>query len=208
VNCVVASRSQIPRIDFHRIAFFSSHGGSGTRGVVDACGRGLYAQPAIIISNNPDSAIIQYAIERGLTHAVVNVKSCGGEDQVEERVLQLLSEVGADLIILSGYMRKLGPRVVERYQGRIFNIHPALLPKYGGPGMYGLNVHSAVLAAGETETGITIHEVNQRYDEGAIVAQMRVPVVTGDSVEMLAERVKAEEPGFLVRTLVAMQRGS
>jgi phosphoribosylglycinamide formyltransferase-1 len=202
---VSASLSRIPRIHFSRIAFFSSHGGSGTRGVIDACGKDLRAEPAIIISNNPDSLIIQYAIQRGLKHAVVNVKGCGSEEAVEGQILNLLSEAGADLIILSGYMRKLGGRVVARYQGRIFNIHPALLPKYGGPGMYGLNVHSAVLAAGELETGITIHEVNQCYDEGAVVAQMTVPVLPGDSVELLAERVKAEEPSFLVRTLVAMQ---
>jgi phosphoribosylglycinamide formyltransferase-1 len=196
----------IPRINFSRIAFFSSHGGSGTRGVVEVCGKELRALPAVVFSNNPDSAIIQFALQRGLQHEVLNVKRCGSEEAVEARILEVLTEVGADLIVLSGYMRKLGARVIERYQGRIFNIHPALLPKYGGPGMYGLNVHAAVLAAGERETGITIHEVNQRYDEGAIVAQMRVPVLPGDTVETLAERVKSEEPAFLVRTLIAMQR--
>ncbi len=176
--------------------------------MVAACGKELRAEPAIVISNNPESAIIQFAAQRGLQHEVINVKLCGSEGAVEERILQVLSEVGADLIVLSGYMRKMGDRVIERYTGRIFNIHPALLPKYGGPGMFGLNIHRAVLEAGETETGITIHEVNQHYDEGAIIAQMKVSVLPGDTVETLAERVKAEEPPFLVRTLVSMRGGT
>lgn len=196
---------QVPRIDFSRIAFFSSHGGSSTRGVVAACGQVLQATPAVIISNNPDSPIIQFAADQGLNHLVLNAKRCGGEDAVQARILEALGEQNVDLLICSGYMRKLGEQIVDRYPGRIFNIHPALLPKYGGQGMYGLNVHRAVIAAGETETGITIHEVNKHYDEGPIIAQMRVPVLPDDTAEILAERVKAEEPPFLVRTLAEMQ---
>jgi phosphoribosylglycinamide formyltransferase-1 len=160
----------------------------------------------IIISNNPDSPIIQFAKEAGFAHEVVNLKVCGSEGAAQQRILERLAELNVDLIVLSGYMKKLGADLVARYAGRIFNIHPALLPKYGGKGMYGIHVHEAVIAAGETETGITIHQVDQNYDEGPIVARLRVPVCAGDTAEMLAERVKQQEPAFLVRTLREMQR--
>lgn len=196
----------VPKLNFSRIAFLSSHGGSGARGVIKACGHELRASPAIIISNNPDSHIIEYAKNAGVTHEVINVKTCGSEAAVQERILHRLKELGADIIVLSGYMKKIGSDIVAQYPGRIFNIHPALLPHYGGQGMYGMNVHKAVINAGERETGITIHEVNQQYDEGPIIARLRVPVYQGDTPELLAERVKAEEPPFLVRTLREMQR--
>jgi phosphoribosylglycinamide formyltransferase-1 len=105
-------------------------------------------------------------------------------------------------------MKKLGSEIVAHYSGRIFNIHPALLPKYGGHGMYGMNVHRAVLEAKEVETGITIHQVDCNYDEGPIVSRLRIPVYPNDTAEALAERVKNEEPPFLVRTLREMQRRS
>jgi phosphoribosylglycinamide formyltransferase-1 len=166
------------------------------------------AVPAIIISNNPESAIVEFAKQRGIRCEVVNVKRCGSELAVEARLLELFAELKVDLIVLSGYMRKLGPSVVQRYAGRIVNIHPALLPKYGGPGMFGMAVHCAVVAAGERETGITVHEVNEHYDEGSIIAQMTVPVEPGDTAESICERVKAQEPDFLVRTLRNLQQAA
>jgi phosphoribosylglycinamide formyltransferase-1 len=196
----------VPMLSFSRIAFFSSHGGSGSRGVIAACGHELQASPAIIISNNPDSAVISFAKDAGITYEVINVKICGSEAGVQERILERLQELGVDLIILSGYMKKLGPEIVAHYSGRIFNIHPALLPKYGGQGMYGMNVHRAVIEAKEVETGITIHQVDSNYDEGPIVARLRIPVDPSDTADMLAEKVKNEEPPFLVRTLMEMQR--
>ncbi len=196
----------VPTIKFSKIAFFSSHGGSSARGVIAACGHELAATPAIIISNNPGSPIMEFAKEAGITHEVINITVCGSESAAQQRILERLAELNVDLIVLSGYMKKLGADLVARYAGRIFNIHPALLPKYGGKGMYGIHVHEAVIAAGETETGITIHQVDQNYDEGPIVARLKVPVCEGDTPEMLAERVKQQEPSFLVRTLREMQR--
>jgi phosphoribosylglycinamide formyltransferase-1 len=196
----------VPEIDFSKIAFFSSHGGSSTRGVINACGKELRASPAIIISNNPSSQILQFAESRGIDHEVINQARFGTDEAVQKRILEVLSERCVDLIILSGYMKKLGADVIARYPGRIFNIHPALLPKYGGKGMYGMHVHTAVINAGESETGITIHQVNEHYDEGAIVSRLRIPVNPDDTPEALAERIKSEEPPFLVRTLSEMQR--
>ncbi len=196
----------VPRINFSKIAFFSSHGGSSARGVIGACGRELRATPAIVLSNNPESAIIEFARAHSIPNEVVNLKSCGSELAVQQRILEILSSHHADLIVLSGYMKKMGSEVINQYGGRIFNIHPSLLPKHGGQGMYGINVHKAVIEAKEKETGITIHEVNQHYDQGAIVSRLRVPVHATDTPETLADRVKALEPSFLVRTLKEMQR--
>jgi len=103
-----------------------------------------------------------------------------------------------DLVILSGYMKKLGPATLDAYRGRILNIHPALLPKYGGQGMYGRHVHERVLASGEKNTGATVHFVNEEYDEGRIVGQRTVPVHEADTADTLAERVKACEGESIV----------
>jgi phosphoribosylglycinamide formyltransferase-1 len=196
----------VPRIAFSKIAIFSSYAGSAARAVVAACGRELSASPVIFISNNPDSQALEFAKGAGIAHEVINIKVCGSEAAVQQRILQRFDELGVDLILLAGYMKRLGSDVITRYSGRIFNYHPALLPKHGGQGMYGINVHRAVLEAGEHETGITIHHVTENYDEGAVVARLRVPVCVGDTPETLAERVKAQEPAFLVRTLREMQR--
>ncbi len=148
---------------------------------------------------------MDFAKEAGIAHEVINITVCGSESAAQQRILERLAELRVDLIVLSGYMKKLGSDLVARYAGRIFNIHPALLPKYGGKGMYGIHVHEAVIAAGEKETGITIHQVDQNYDEGPVIARLRVPVYAGDTAETLAERVKQQEPSFLVRTLRQMQ---
>jgi phosphoribosylglycinamide formyltransferase 1 len=103
--------------------------------------------------------------------------------------------------LLAGYMKKVGPRVLAAFQGRIINTHPALLPLFGGHGMYGLRVHEAVLAAGATVTGPTIHHVTAGYDEGGILAQTPVPVVPGDTAQSLASRVQAAEKILLIETL-------
>ena len=112
-----------------------------------------------------------------------------------------------DLVVLAGYMKILGPRTISRYRGRILNIHPALLPRFGGEGMYGKRVHEAVLAAGETVTGVTIHMVDEEYDHGPIVARCEVSVLEDDTVDSLAERVLRREHGFYVETLQRISRG-
>jgi phosphoribosylglycinamide formyltransferase-1 len=106
-----------------------------------------------------------------------------------------------NLVILSGYMKKVGPKTLDAFRGRILNVHPALLPKYGGNGMYGHNVHAAVLAAGETETGVTIHLVDEEYDHGRIIGQAVVPVLKTDTVDSLAARVLEREKTFFVEVL-------
>jgi phosphoribosylglycinamide formyltransferase-1 len=113
-----------------------------------------------------------------------------------------------ELVVLAGYMKKVGPRTLRHFAGRVLNIHPALLPKFGGQGMYGRRVHEAVLAAGERETGVTIHLVDDEYDHGRILGQCRVPVLPGDTVESLAQRVLQREHEFLVEMLVRIVSGA
>lgn len=119
----------------------------------------------------------------------------------------ILNKVKLEMIFLAGYMRMLHASVLEKYHNRIFNIHPALLPKFGGKGMYGMSVHSAVIEARENETGVTIHRVNAEYDSGEIVAQTTVPVLESDTPESLAARVLEREHEFLVEVISNIVNG-
>ena len=127
---------------------------------------------------------------------------------LDAAIVDALVRHDVELVVLAGYMKKLGPRTLARYRGRVLNIHPALLPRFGGQGMYGARVHEAVLAAGEHETGVTIHIVDEEYDHGPIVAQCRVPVRPDDTPATLAARVLAREHTFLVETLEGIVSGT
>jgi len=191
-----------------RIAVFASHGGSDMQAIVDGCKSGaIDASVCLIISNNSDSMALERARREDIDHFHLSAKVCGSEEKLEERVLQLLDEYQIDMIFLAGYMRKLGSRILDKFENRVFNIHPALLPKYGGKGMYGIHVHEAVIAAGEKESGVTIHRVNNQYDSGDIVAQATVPVLEGDDAETLAARVLVREHTFLVETIARIAKG-
>ncbi len=122
-------------------------------------------------------------------------------------ILKVLGDHRVDMIFLAGYMRMLYISVLEKYNNRIFNIHPALLPKFGGKGMYGMNVHKAVIEAGEKESGVTIHRVSAEYDSGKIVAQTTVAVIDGDTAEILAARVLEREHEFLVEVISDISEG-
>jgi len=190
------------------IGFLASHGGSSMRAIVDAIASGAIAGSArIVISNNADSPALQFAREHGISAQHISATAAGSEDAADRAICDALAASGADWIVLSGYLRKLGPLTLHRFEGRILNIHPALLPKFGGRGMFGRHIHAAVLAAGERVSGITIHHVDGEYDRGAIVAQREVPVLSGDTVETLQQRIVAAEPPFFVETLQAIAVG-
>lgn len=184
------------------IAFFASHRGSNMQAALDAWSAGkLEASPRLLISNNRKAEALARAEAAGLATAVRNRATHPEPDDLDQAILGLLLEHDIQLIVLAGYMKLLGPKVVARFRNRILNIHPALLPKFGGTGMYGMRVHEAVIAAGETETGVTVHLVDERYDEGDIVAQTRVPVYPEDTPETLAARVLEREHQFLTEVL-------
>lgn len=190
------------------IAVFASHGGSDLQAIIDGCkDHKINAKVVAVISNNSDSMALQRANNEKIPAYHLSAKKSGSEDNLAKEILDVLSRHGVDMIFLAGYMRMLHISVLEQYNNRIFNIHPALLPKFGGKGMYGMNVHKAVIEAGEIETGVTIHRVNAAYDSGEIVAQTKVPVMEGDTPEMLAARVLAREHEFLVEVLSDISEG-
>ncbi len=185
-----------------RIAFLASHRGSNMQAVIDACGEGrLDATPAVLVCNNRNAEAIRRAGKHGIPAYVLNAARHADPADLDRAILTALEKHGSELILLAGFMKKIGPRVLSAYRGRILNVHPALLPKYGGKGMFGAHVHQAVLAAGEKVTGVTVHLADDEYDQGKILAQAEVPVLAGDSIETLAARVLEKEHELLVSTL-------
>lgn len=184
------------------IAFLASHNGTNMRAIVAACRAGrLRATPVVLISNNADSASMAWAKQNKIPALHISAKSTGSDAAADAAVAATLAQYGADLVVLAGYMRKLGPETLGSFEKRILNVHPALLPKFGGHGMYGAHVHTAVLAAGERETGATIHLVDGDYDKGPIIAQAKVIVEAGDTPETLAARVQAKEEELFPETI-------
>ena len=187
------------------IGVFASGRGSNAR-AVDAYLEGLGSVPiahvALVVSNNPKPSVFDWAEERTIPYRRLSPKMYpDAPEAYADDLLALLDEYGIAMILLAGYMRKLPAAVVGRYRGRILNIHPALLPDFGGVGMYGMNVHRAVIEARRTESGVTVHLADEEYDTGAILAQQRVPVMPDDSPEELAARVLAAEHHLLPRVV-------
>lgn len=183
-----------------RIAFLASGAGSSARAIVDAAKTDrLAVEPVLLVANSRKAAALDWAAEAGL--ATLCIPTAGDPGQADKALAEALVKSGAELVVLSGYLRKLGPGVLGRFQGRILNVHPGALPEFGGEGMYGRRVHEAVLASGKAETAIVIHLVDEEYDHGPEVARLAIPVEAGDTAEALESRVKAAEPAFFVDTL-------
>lgn len=191
-----------------KLGFLASHGGSSMRAIVAAIRAGqLDAEARLLVSNNGDSPALDFARNAGVDARHISAATAGSAEAADREITTQMLRNGVELVVLSGYLRKLGPRILDAYRGRILNIHPALLPKYGGQGMYGRKVHEACIAAGDTVSGATIHLVDADYDSGPVLAQVQVPVPPGDTVENLEQRVMAAEPGFFVETLRAISEG-
>ena len=189
------------------LGFLASGRGSNMQAVIDACKTGyLKAQPRVVISNNSQSQALKRAKDEGIAHYHLSTKT--HPELLDDKICDTLLEHKVELVILAGYMKKMGPKTLKEFKGKIINIHPALLPKFGGKGMYGANIHQAVLAAGEKQTGITIHLVDRGYDTGSIIAQCQISVLENDSVASLSERVLKREHTFLVETLEKIISGN
>lgn len=185
-----------------RLGFLASHGGSNMAAILQAIHEGtLTASAQVVISNNPSANALKIAETNGTPGFLVNEKTEGSVVNVDERITSILRNHDVNVVILNGYMKKIGPQTLSTFAGKILNIHPSLLPKFGGQGMFGLRVHEAVLSAGEVETGATIHVIDEEYDRGRILAQTRVAVCLDDSPETLAMRVQAAERILYVDTL-------
>jgi phosphoribosylglycinamide formyltransferase-1 len=184
------------------IGFLASHGGSNMQAILDAIAAGaLPAEARIVICNNSGARALERARAAGVPGLHLSAAALGSEEALDRAMLEALRGHGVGLVVCAGYMRKVGPRVLAAYARRVLNIHPALLPRHGGKGMYGIRVHEAVLAAGERETGVTVHLVDEVYDHGPIVAQARVPVQPGDTPEALQARVLQTEHRLYPETL-------
>ncbi len=176
------------------LCVFASGSGSNLLAIIEAGKSGyISSQVVLVVSNNSASGALETAKKYNIPAYHLSQKLFTTEFEFESRVLDLLKEYKADLILLAGYMKKLSSAVVKQYSGRILNIHPALLPKYGGKGMYGIHVHEAVIAANEKVTGATVHYVNEVYDSGEIILQMQVKVNPDDNALSLQKRVLETE---------------
>jgi phosphoribosylglycinamide formyltransferase-1 len=192
-----------------RLAILASHEGTTLQAVLDAVAQGrLPADVVVVISNNRDAGALTRARAAGVPAVHLSSATHPHPEELDQAIAETLASARVDLVLLAGYLKKLGPRVLGDYGGRILNTHPALLPKFGGQGMYGSRVHEAVLASGDTESGVSIHLVDAGYDTGPLLAQCRVPVMPGDSATALAARVQAREREFVVETLVGIASGT
>ena len=188
------------------LAVFASGTGSNLRAIHAAIEHGsLSARLAVVLSNRREAGALDFAREHGIP--AVSLAGLAGPDEEAPRILEVLRQHGADFVALAGYMRLVPSEVVAAYGGRMLHIHPALLPSFGGKGMYGIKVHQAVLAAGDAETGITIHYVNEHYDEGKIINQKALAVNPGETAETLATRVLALEHEWYPKTIETLLEG-
>ncbi|MFH2055626.1 MAG: phosphoribosylglycinamide formyltransferase [bacterium] len=193
---------------FLRIAAFASHGGSNLQSLIDACQAGrIDGEIVAVISNNRKAFALERAATAGIKALHLSEKQFDSREEYVAAITRELSARDVNLICLAGYMKFLPKEIIEFVHGHVLNIHPALLPKYGGEGMYGIHVHEAVLAAGDKETGVTVHLVDQLYDHGRILAQTRVPVEPGDTPESLQKRVLKSEHQFYPEVVARIARG-
>ena len=177
-----------------KTAILISGSGSNLQSFIDRVADGqVDLDLTVVFSNRPDAFGLQRASAAGIDTACIEHGGFKSREEFDMAVSAALDRWQPELLVLAGFMRILSPWFVDRYRGRILNIHPALLPKFGGKGMYGKYVHEAVSAAGESVTGITIHMVNEHYDEGAIVAQYQVEITPGEAAQSIEEKVRELE---------------
>jgi phosphoribosylglycinamide formyltransferase 1 len=188
-----------------RIGVLASHEGTTLQSIIDACADGrINGHVVVVISNNSGSGAVRRAAAASIETFHLSSVTHSSGDSLDAAICDALQRARADVVFLAGYMKRLGPRTLATFPARILNTHPALLPKFGGHGMFGNRVFEAVLAAGESESGVSVHLVDAEYDTGAVVRQERIPVFPGDSVESLKARVQACERELVVNTLAAM----
>ena len=181
-----------------RVAVLVSGGGTNLQALLDALHDSPIAQVTRVISDRPDAGALERARRAGVPTTLL--RDANAPAELESAL------AGAQLVVLAGYLKLVHSSVVARFRGRMINIHPALLPAFGGPGMYGPRVHEAVLASGAKESGATVHYVDEAFDRGAIIAQEKVPVQKGDTAETLAARVLEAEHRLLPKVVLDLAR--
>ncbi len=176
------------------IVVFASGSGSNFQSIIDSISSGfLEANITGLITDRDNIKSLDRARYHNIPYRILNPKEFENEGAFEVELLAQLKEFDANIIVLAGYLKKIPDSIIEAFRDRILNIHPSLLPKYGGKGFYGIKVHNAVIENGETESGCTVHLVNEVYDDGPILGQIEVPVLESDTPSLLAQRILAEE---------------
>lgn len=187
------------------IVVFASGSGTNFQALIDAVESGeIKARIRGLISNKTDNKALNRAREHDIEAVTLAPAAFANYHDYEEALLQQLKNWETDLIVLAGYMIKIPVAVIEEYRGRIVNIHPSLLPKYGGKGFYGIKVHRAVIENEEKQSGCTVHLVTEEYDKGPILARKKVPVLDSDDPESLAKRVLNEEHKLLPKVVAEL----
>ena len=190
------------------IGILASHGGSNLQAIVDACkSEIIIATPVVVISNNSKSGALRRAKNEGIPYFHISKSLYTDDYEVDDQITQKLLRYEVDLIVLAGYMKRLGELIMSTFKDRIVNVHPSLLPKFGGKGMYGIKVQESVLEAGEHKTGVTIHKVQGEYDRGTILAQAEVQIREDDTPFSLRDRVLKVEHELYVETLREISLG-
>lgn len=187
-----------------RIGILSSHNGSGFDTIQKACEEKILdAQIVLVISNNSDAKVLEKASLKNVPNFIINAKKFPEED-LDLKITNLMSEFKVDYIFLSGFMKKIEKNLVTTFENKIINSHPALLPKFGGKGMYGTFVHEAVIKSREKESGCTIHFVNENYDEGKFILQKKISLDKNETVDSLENKIKMLESEAIIEALQSL----
>ena len=184
------------------LGILASHRGTNFQAIIDACREErLSANVTVAISNNSNATALTRAKNANIPALHLSGKTHPDPEQLDAAILEALMAHQVDLVVTVGYLKKLGKKTLAHYQNRVVNIHPSLLPAYGGKGMYGQKIHAAVLQNKDAETGITMHYLDEEYDTGDVIAQVRIPVSASDTVATLEEKILQNEHPFLIATL-------
>jgi phosphoribosylglycinamide formyltransferase-1 len=184
-----------------RVAVLASGTGTTFAALADASGAPRFnAKVVLLIVSRAEVPAAALARDRDVAHLVIDEKTIGTE-RADQEILKALLRYRVDLVVLAGYLRKIGPQTLKAFAGRMINTHPAPLPRFGGEGMYGEHVHRAVLESGVTASAATVHLVDSDYDSGPVIAERLVPIEAGDDIASLRERVQAAERDVLIQTV-------
>lgn len=181
----------------NHIAIFASGNGTNAKAIIEYFRQNPDIKIECIVCNNPKAKVINIAQEFQIPYYIIS----RGDLYQTDHVLELMKNSNIDLIVLAGFLWMIPEKLLQEFSGKIINIHPALLPKHGGKGMYGARIHEAVLHAGEKETGITIHYLNEKYDEGEIIFQKSIPVEETDTPEIITSKVHQLEHEWYPRII-------
>jgi phosphoribosylglycinamide formyltransferase 1 len=179
-----------------KVVIFASGSGTNAENIIRYFKNNKTAVVVSVFTNNPNAKVIERA-----NNFQVPTEIFAKNELIERKVIEKLIHFSPDLIVLAGFLLKMPENLIELFPNKIINIHPALLPKYGGKGMYGMNVHKAIVENKEKETGITIHYVNENYDEGNIIFQKKVSVLVSDTAEVVAEKIHELEQQFFPKVI-------